>query len=229
MVWVITAISLPGKAARAAKSTPAPAPDLLVLVSAERNAKDRVAIAYKGVVSDQQARGDVRALLTETHWTASDIVVDTARLAPGEPETTSVEFTAPVVVPYPEGVLPVAALIQTFKRYHSMVLVFQTQRPYRFIGPGSYQSRQVVIRLQQSPETYRYDVQVLDPSFDKLRLPNVVAASGKGTGEKRTPSFILIMLLAVGAAVSIGVAVYLFASARTTAPKNRGGRRHGAA
>ncbi len=210
-----------------AGSAPADAPpEVLVLVSAGQNGIDRVAITYAGAVSEQRARGDLRALLAATKWSASDVVVDSQPLAPGEPRMTSVSFVASTLVPYPGGILPAAPFIEAYKTYRSLVLLFQLQRPYRFGGPTSYQDRYLSVRLQQSPNNYRYDISITDPKFGSLNLPGVPEEKAQENtgGTRKRPPLALALALTIGIAVSVGIAVYLLTSNGTgDARKHRAG------
>jgi hypothetical protein len=144
--------------------------------------------------------------------------VDCQSLAPGTAKMTSVSFVAPVVVPYPEGILPVADFIQTYKAYGNLVLVFQTKRPFRLTGPASYEDRHLSIRLQQGKGVHRYDVRVTDPHFDALDLPSIVSPAGEGEpadAKRPTTPLALVVALAIGLAASVSAVVYLFLVGRT--------------
>lgn len=194
-----------------------PQPELLVLVSAGQNGVDQVAVSYEGEVSGAKARAELRALLDATGWRASDVVVDCQPLAPGGAKMTSVSFSAPVVVPYPEGVLPVAAFVRTYKAYGNLVLVFQTNRPFRLTGPASYENPHLSIRLHQGKGVHRYDVRVTDPHFGDLDLPSIISPAETGEpGESKRPAapLALVVALALGLAASVSVVVYLFLTSR---------------
>ncbi|HHX39859.1 MAG TPA: hypothetical protein GX715_07840 [Armatimonadetes bacterium] len=216
--WVFMALAWCFAASGAyaeAKPVP-PQPQLLVLVSTGRNGVDQVAISYEGEVSEAKARAELRALLKATGWKASDVMVDCQALSPGAARMTSVSFAAPVVVPYPEGTLPVAEFVQAYKAYRHLVLVFQLSRPFRLTGPDSYEDQHVSIRLQQGTGIHRYDVRVTDPSFNTLELPELPRAETKTPDEpsRSGPSLALVVLLALGMAVSVGAVVYLFLTSR---------------
>ncbi|MDH7569001.1 MAG: hypothetical protein QHJ73_05385 [Armatimonadota bacterium] len=207
-------------ALRAAESPSSARPEVLVLVSAPSNGVDRVAIAYARAVGEKEARRDLDQLLRLTGWSATDVVVDT-RAAPGGkgPSDTVLEFAAPAVVPYPGGMLPVSPFVLALKRHRSLLLVFQTDRPYRFDGPAPYESRHLTIRLQQSPGLYRYDVSIRDTAFETLPLRAVPrpAAPARGTaGKSKRPHPALVLGLALGVAASVGVAVYFIIAGRAT-------------
>lgn len=192
-------------------------PELLVLVSAGQNGVDQVAVSYGGEVSEAKARAELRALLDATGWQATDVVVDCQPLAPGTAKMTSVSFVTPVVVPYPEGILPVAAFVQTYKSYGNVVLVFQTKRPFRLMGPASYEDPHVSIRLRQGEGVHRYDVRVTDPRFGDLNLPSITSPSETGEpGESKRPAapLALVVALALGMAASVSAIVYLYLTNR---------------
>lgn len=194
-----------------------PRPEVIVLVSAGPDGNDTVAITYARAVSDKAARSDLDALLRLTHWPARGVVIDTARLVRDTPKMTSVSFAAPMVVPYPEGMLPVAPFILAYKQYRSLVVVFQPQRQFGSKGPASYEDRQVKVELQENPGSYRYNVWVADAAFTSLSLPAKTAAgtqeSPDATG-KAAPPRVLILVLAFGLAISVGLAVYALVAAR---------------
>lgn len=214
--WVVAAWLAVSAVSAGEPAAEAPPPEVLILVSAGENGVDRVAITYAGDVSTKQARQELDTLLQATGWVASGVAVDSLALAPGEPKMTSVEFTARYVVPYPEGMLPVASLIETYKGYRSFILQFDVQRPFAFAGPATYRSRQLAVELQQHPGSYRYDVQVHDPGFGKLDLPpaTVGSPSGEAPLKRRKPPTALVVLLSLGAAGFAGLAVYYLAANR---------------
>jgi hypothetical protein len=223
--WVFMALAWCFAASGAyaeAKPVP-PQPQLLVLVSTGRNGVDQVAISYEGEVSEAKARAELRALLKATGWKASDVMVDCQALSPGAARMTSVSFAAPVVVPYPEGTLPVAEFVQAYKAYRHLVLVFQLSRPFRLTGPDSYEDQHVSIRLQQGTGIHRYDVRVTDPHFSKLELPELALAKTEAPGEPSRPAtpLALVIILALGMAVSVGAVVYLFLTSRGATPTAR--------
>lgn len=224
--WAIAALAWCFAAPGAhAEAKPVPQqPELLVLVSAGQNGVDQVAVSYGGEVSEAKARAELRALLDATGWRASDVTVDCQPLAPGTAKMTSASFTAPVVVPYPEGTLPVVPFIQTYKAYGNLVLVFQTRRPFRLKGPASYEDRHLSIRLQQGTGVHRYNVRVTDPGFGDLELPDITSAVGAGEpGEPKRPAapLALVVALALGVAASVSAVVYLFLTNRAASTAAR--------
>lgn len=193
------------------------APEVLVLITAPANGVDQVAISFATPVAEQKVRAECRSLIQRTGWRAGPLALE--RSKHNKTQVTDVSFQASAAVPYPGGMLPVAALVETFRNYRSLVLLFQVQRPFRFGGPPSFENRYVSLSLQQSPGLYRYTVFVKDLTFATLDLPAVreheAPAGTFGEGRRAVPA-VIVWLLVVAIAVSAGLAVYWFTLSRTT-------------
>jgi hypothetical protein len=182
-------------------------PKVLVLIQVlDASGAANVALTYPRVMPIEQAQADMNEIARRTGWVISNTQTSTNDGGtPDRPSMTSVGFSvANMTSPTPCS-LPVEPLIIALKRFPSMSVVFVMRPEFRFLGPRDFGNKYVGIRVRPTGQTYTYEVQVKDSSFDSLGLPVVEPSRSQPRRESRGgatgPTAPLIVSLGVGIAV----------------------------
>jgi hypothetical protein len=125
---------------------------------------------------------------------------------------TSVDFSVANAIPQAAGALPVEPLIVGLKRFPSISIVFVMRPEFQFRGLRKFGNKYVSIQFRPTGQTYTYEVQVKDSSFDRLGLPTIVEPGQhhpltKSRGGRS--GLILPLIVSLGA----GAVVWLIAQA----------------
>ena len=205
-------------AAPGGAQTPVPSgpPDIVVIVYQRPGLGDQVNVTYARVVPPAQAQRDLQALAQTAGWTVqgSRITNDTPPVRGKVGAMTSASFVVAHAIDDTSHTFPLEALITAFRPYKRLALVFFVASGFQFQGLGQYADKNVQVAMEQHGSAYTYQIQILNPNFNKLDLPQ--PTQGAAGRSRRSPLLLLLgILVAAGAA---GVIVYV-ATARLAAPE----------
>ena len=209
---ILLALALLLAAFPAGAQAPAPAadthPDVLVLVYQQSGKGDLVDITYAHTVPHVQAQRDLDALAQASGW-----AIGPGKVSDGQPPVqgkigpmTSTVLTVPGVIRGGTQPLPVAPFVTAFRGYKRLALIFSVAPDFSFQGPRAYADTNVQIGLTEHQPVYTYQVQILNPQFGALSLPQSSAAAN-AAGRGGPPRSLLLWLLA--AALAAGTLVYV--------------------
>ena len=221
-LWLTLAMGMPGWA-QTAPPIPSGPPDVLVLVYQRPGMGDQVNITYPRLIPHAQAQRDVAALAQAAGWTpGASRITDAAPPVQGRGKIsamTSVALDAPNVVQNETHAFPLEAFIRAFRSYKRLVLVFFVASEFQFQGLKQFADNDVQIAMEQHGSAYTYQIQILNPQFDHLNLPQSQPAGGaaKGTAARRSPLVLFLGIL--GAAGVTGLLVYLVMARLTAIPE----------
>ena len=213
-LWGLTLVwTGPGRTQAPAPVGP---PDILVIVYQRPGLGDQVNVTYAHVVPPAQAQRDLQALAQAAGWTVAE-----SKITNGVPPVqakigamTSASFVVAHAIDDTSHTFPLEALVTAFRPYKRLALVFFVASGFQFQGLGQYADKNVQVAMEQHGSAYTYQIQILNPNFDKLNLPQT-AQNTAGRGRHSPLLLLLGILVAAGAA---GVIVYAV-TARLAAPE----------
>lgn len=183
-------------------------PDVLVLVLGGFGPQEQCSVNYDAVLPTAKAQADLFAIAGAGRWAVSNANADTKAVGGPKPvRTTSVSFTAPGLIGYADGTLPLEPFLVGLKRYKFIEIDYITPSGFSFHGLKDFENSFVKIQMNQSGNSYRYRVVVKDAGFKKLDLPLREEAK-QGTEEPASSSG-RRLVLAIGVAVIAAAAAYL--------------------
>lgn len=229
--WIVaiavgaTALGLagPGQAQTPGQAQAAPAdpPDVVALVYQQPGKGALVDMTYARFIPHAQAQADAAALAQ-----ASGTPVSASKVTDGEAPVqkkmgvmTGIVFTAPNLIPDDARTLPVEPFITALRHYRRLALIFSVSPGSRFQPLGNYADKNVKIARVQNGTVYTYQVQILNPNFDRLNLPQtqgMAAAPADVVNQRHAPWALLLGL--VGAAIAAGILVYALMARKPPVP-----------
>ena len=212
LIFLLFALGLKAAAAQGATGQP----DVLILVYQMPGGLDQIGFTYAKSVPHSQALSDLHTLQNETHWAAHGLQISDAvgPIHSRVGKMTSVSFASAGVAPYESHRFPVEPFILAFRGYHKIVLAFVADRGFQFQGLRSYTDTHVQIALEQRDSAYTYRIQITDPHFDQLSLPNSqpkvpADAEGRAILPSERVFGLRQALLLIACALAVGGGVYI--------------------
>ena len=208
-LWAMT-LAWSGSA-RAQAPAPSGPPDVLLLVYQRPGLGDQVDVTYAHTVPHAQAQRDLQALAQTAGWTVAGSKITDA-VPPVQQRIgamTSASFVVAHAIDDSSHTFPLEALITAFRPYKRLTLVFFVASGFQFQGLGQYADNNVRVTMERHGSAYTYQIQVLNPNFERLNLPQPSPADPAGGG-RRSPLLLLLSVVAV--ALAAGAIVYLAAA-----------------
>jgi hypothetical protein len=145
-----------------------PAPDAVVIVFSTPGKPDTVSVAYRKPVNDETGKQDVRTLAQRGHWTAKNVAISHKGGSVARLEATG-------IVNLKVSTLPIAPIIETFKRFRALRIMFLINgAPTNFFPnqPPVSANEQVKLSFLHLRNNYTFDVEVLNSDFQSVELPS---------------------------------------------------------
>ncbi len=196
-------------------------PDVVVLVYQQPGKGALVDMTYARSIPHAQAQDDEAALAQAAGTTVSATKVTDGE-APVQKKMgvmTGIVFTAPNLIPDDAQTLPVEPFITALRHYKRLALIFSVSPGSQFQPLGNYADKNVKIARVQSGTVYTYQVQILNPNFARLNLPQsqaMTSAPADAVNRRHAPWALLLSLVA--AAIAAGILVYALMARKTPPP-----------
>jgi hypothetical protein len=199
----------------AARSISRPEVQLLVL-ALDSPGTANIALTYAHVTPEAKVIEDLAAISRYSGWQIQNPQITVNPESGADlPAMTNAEFTVANAVPASTGALPIEPLLTGLKRFHTMLLIFAMRPDFHFQGLQDFDNKFVSIRFRPNGQSFTYEAQIKDSSFDRLGLPTIVQIQQPQTQKKASGGIILPLIISV----VVAAAVWLIAqTARTKKP-----------